>query len=117
MAVDHAAGQTVGNTVELIAEHGHLISTVLIAGDDLVNGINDNGSISGFLGSPDELWCKLVHRFRLATQVPDVNVLRMRLLDVQCLVHVIEAVQTAVGVQLKVDVENLALCALKTHPF
>ena len=74
MAVDYSAAQVCTNLVKLIAKIGHLVRAVLVAGDDFVDRINDDGNVI-FLGSPaNQLGRQLVHGHGLAAQVPDIYV-------------------------------------------
>ena len=111
MAVDHSAVQRAAHKVELVAELCHLVGRVLIAGDDLINGVEDHGGVAFFLGPADELWGQLVHGHGRAAQVPDVDVSQVLRGQAEGGVHVLEAVQAGGPVQLQIDVQYLALCA------
>ena len=97
--------------VELVAELCHLVGRVLVAGDDLINGVEDHGGVAFFLGPADELWGQLVHGHGRAAQIPDVDVPQVLRGQIEGGVHVLEAVQAGGPVQLQIDVQYLALCA------
>ncbi len=61
MAVDHGAVQRAAHKVKLVAELGHLVGAVLVAGDYLINGVQHHGHVALFLGPADELGGQLVH--------------------------------------------------------
>ena len=111
MAVDHGAVQRAAHKVELVAELCHLVGRVLIAGDDLINGVENHGGVAFFLGPADELWGQLVHGHGRAAQVPDVDASQVLRGQAEGGVHVLEAVQAGGPVQLQIDVQYLALCA------
>ena len=104
VAVDHRTAQLGAHLVELVAEMCHLVGTVLVAGDDLVNGVDDDGNVLLFLGSPDKLRGKPVHGFCHAAEIPDVNATEIRRRQFHCLIHVPEPVQAARPIQFQIDV-------------
>ena len=53
MAVYDRAAKLCADLIELVAEVCHLISAVLIAGDDLINWVDDDSDVV-FLGSPSD---------------------------------------------------------------
>ena len=117
MAVDNSTAKLRTHQIELIAESRHLIGTVFIAGNNLVNGVDDNGNIV-FLGcSANQFWCKFVHRYRLATQIPDIQISDILRAPAHGHVNVIEAVKAASTVKLKVNIKYLSLCAFPAQPF
>ena len=56
VAVDHGTAQLRADLVELVAKMRHLIGAVLVAGDDLVNGVDDDSDVLLFLGTADQAW-------------------------------------------------------------
>ena len=67
MAVDHGHAQLRADLIELITEIGHLVCTVLITCDDLVDRIDDDGNVI-LLGSPaDEHGRQFIHGPGLAS--------------------------------------------------
>ena len=61
MTVNHRTAQLGTNLIELIAEVGHLIGAVLVAGNDLVDRVNDDRCVVLLFCSADQLRSKLVH--------------------------------------------------------
>ena len=116
VAVDHRTAQLGAHLVELVAEMGHLVGTVLVAGDDLVNGVDDDGDVLLFLGSPDKLRGKPVHRFRHAAEIPDVNAPEIRRRQFHCLIHVPKPVQAARPIQFQIDVQHTPPGTLPAQP-
>ena len=116
MAVDHSAAQLSTDLVELVTESGHLVGAVLITGDDLVNRVDNYRQKTAFQGAADQLWCQLVHGHALASQVPDLDVIRVPRLQPQSGVHVGETMDAAGPIQLKVHIQHLALSTGKSHP-
>ena len=116
MAVDNCSVQLRTNLVELVAEIRHLVRTVLIAGDDLIDRVDDDNVVVLLFRAPDQLRSEFVHRYRFASQVPDINVSEVLCGDSERFVDILEAVQAACAVQLKIDVQDLALSAFETQP-
>ena len=116
MAVDRRTLQLRTDFVELVAEPRHLFRAVLVAGNDLVDRVDNNGRIIPFLGPPDEFRRQLVHRYGLASQVPDINVLQGRRPHPDGFVDVTEPMQAAGPVQLQVDVHHTAFCTFSAEP-
>ena len=111
MAVDHGAVQCAAHKVKLVAELGHLVGAVLVAGDHLINGVQHHGHVALFLGPADELGGQLVHGHGRTAQVPDVNVFQVLRRQAHGGVHILEAVQAGGPIQLQIDVQYLALGA------
>ena len=111
MAVDHGAVQCAAHKVKLVAELGHLVGAVLVAGDYLINGVQHHGHVALFLGPADELGGQLVHGHGRTAQVPDVNVFQVLRRQAHGGVHILEAVQAGGPIQLQIDVQHLALGA------
>ena len=117
VAVDDGTFQLPADQVELVAELGHLISAVLIAGDDFVDGVQHHSQIPLFGRPADQPRGKLVHRHRGTAQVPHVDAAHVIGRIPQGIVHILETVQTGCPVQLQVDVQHLALGAVEpTQP-
>ena len=73
VAVNDRTAQLGTYLIKLIAEFRHLVGTVLVAGDDLVNRVNDDCDIVLFHGPTYQLGCQLIHRDGAATEVPNVD--------------------------------------------
>ena len=108
VAVDHGAVQFRADAVKLIAEGRHLVRAVFVAGDHLIDGIDDYGGIAFFLGPSDQLRRQLVHGAAAPAQVPDVDCVRVPGRNAQGFVHVLEAVQAGGPVQFQVHVQHAA---------
>ena len=86
------------NLVELVAEIRHLVSTVLITGDDLVYRVDDDNVVIFLFRAPDQFRRQFVHGYGLASQVPDINVSEVLCGDPERFVDILEAVQAACAV-------------------
>ena len=113
MAVNDSAVQLGSDLVELVAEMRHLIGAVFIAGDDLVDRIDDDRRVILLLRPADQLGRQLIHGDRLSSQVPDVDIFQMVGTDAQRCVHIVEAMKAARPVQFEIAVEYIAPSALK----
>src|SRR5699024_463878 len=91
--------------VKLVAEARHLVGAVLVAGNDFVDGVDDDGDVIPLGGAADEARGEFVHGHGLAAQVPDVEVAQIRRFHAQRRVDVVDAVQTTGPVQFQIDVE------------
>ena len=109
VAVDHRTAQLGAHLVELVAKMRHLIGAVLVAGDDLVDGVEDDGGVAFLTRPADELGGQLVHGDGSTAQVPDVNVPQVLRGQAEGSIHILEAVQAGGPVQLEVDVQHFAL--------
>ena len=116
VADDNARAEFPAHEVELIAEERHLIGVVLVAGDDLVNGVDHHGNEPLLRRAADELRGELVHRHGAAAQIPYFNVGQPAGRPPLRLVNVTEAVQTACPVELEIDVEHPSAGAGKPQP-
>lgn len=92
VAVDHGTVQRTADKVELVAELCHLVGAVLVTGDDLVDGVEDDGGVTLFPGPADELGGQLVHGDGSTAQVPDVNVPQVLRGQAEGSIHILEAV-------------------------
>ena len=111
VAVDDGAAQLTADQIELVAKLGHLVSAVLVAGDDFINRVQYHRNVALLGGPADEPRGQLVHRHRRAAQVPHIDAAHVVRGIAQCRVHILEAVQAAGAVEFQVDVHHLALGA------
>ena len=74
MAIDCSGLKLRADLVKLIAEPGHLVSAVLVAGDDLVDRVHDDSLVTFIFCPPDQLRGQLVHRDAASSEVPDIDV-------------------------------------------
>ena len=51
----------------------HLVGAVFVAGDDLVNRVNDDRHVLFFCGAANEFRRELIHRYAAPAQEPDVD--------------------------------------------
>ena len=116
VAINHRTAQLRAHLVKLVAEMCHLVSTVFIARDDLVNRVDDDSNVLFFLRPPNQLRGKPVHRFGHATQIPDVNALEIRRRQFHCLIHIPKPMQAAGSVQFQIDIQHTPLCTLPAQP-
>ena len=114
VAVDDGTAQLGTDLIKLVAEGGHLVGAVLIAGDDLIDGVDDDGNVALLRRSTDEFRRQLVHGDGVATQVPNGYAVLGR--RSHGLSHVPEPVQAGRPVQLQIDIHDLALSAFESHP-
>ena len=116
VAVDDGAAELVAHLVKLIAEARHLLGAVLVAGEHLVDRVDDHGDKALFGSAADQHRRELVHRYRPTAQVPDINASDVVGRLTERLVHVDKAVITACLVKFQVDIHHLALRAVPTEP-
>ena len=116
VTVDGRAAEFGAHLVKLVAEVRHLVGGVLVAGDDLVDRVDDDRDVVLLDGSANQLGREPVHRHGLAAQVPDVDVAQVLRLPAEAAVHVPEAVQAGSAVKLEVDVQHSALCTVEAEP-
>ena len=116
MAIDNRHTQFCTDLVKLVAEVGHLVRAVLVAGDDFINGVNHNGYVVLLGGPAYEHRSQFVHRPGLTTQVPDINVFKVVRFPSESLVHIPETVQTAGPIQLQIHIQDSPLGALPSQP-
>ena len=113
MAVDHGAVQRAADHIKLVAEFCHLLGVIFITGQNFINRVNDHGDIAFLFGSADKTRSQLVQRHGFAAQVPDIDTSYLFGRKVQCGIDILEAAKAGRTVQLKVYIENFALCAGK----
>ena len=99
VAVDHRTAQLGAHLVELVAEMCHLVGTVLVAGDDLVNGVDDDGNEVLLFRPTNQFRCKFVHRFGYATQMPHFNIPNIDRRYLQSSINIMDSVVTGSLVQ------------------
>ncbi|MNC07292.1 hypothetical protein D3C75_548350 [compost metagenome] len=100
MAVNDAGAELRRDLVELVREVGHLVGAILVAGEHLVNRIDNNGNVVLLGRPPDQLRRQLIHWHRLAPQVPDIDITDMPAGEAQGCIHILETVQAARPVKL-----------------
>ena len=117
VAIDHCTAKLCTHLVKLVTEVRHLVRTVLISCDDLIDRVNDDGNIVLFCSPPDQFWCQLIHRDRLTSQIPDIDVLQVLwLFYTHSCIHIFETVQTACPVKFQVDIQHFSLCTVPFQP-
>ena len=116
VAVDHGAAKLRADLVKLVAEGRHLVGAVFVAGNDLINGVDDHGDVVLLQRPPDELRGQRVHGQRLAPEIPDIDIADIGRPQPHSLIHILKPVQAASSVQLQVDIEHLSLGALPLQP-
>ena len=116
VAVDGAAAGLAADPVELVAEGAHIGGGVLVPGDDLVNGVQDDGVKALAADPADELRHQPVQRQGVAAQVPDDNVLRVGRRDAQRAVDLQKAVDGRGGIDLQIHIQDPPLQAGKAQP-
>ena len=70
MAVDDRASKLAADVVELIAKVRHIAGGIFVTRDDLINRIDDDRLKMHVLTPPDDDLCQLIHRERLASEIP-----------------------------------------------
>src|SRR3712207_8590592 len=103
MAVDGAAPGLRAYLVELVTERAHFGGVVLIARDDLVNGIDDDGVKVLIPHTADEFRHKLIERNGVTSEVPYHNAVRIIYRQTEHLVDFEESVDRACRIDLKVQ--------------
>ena len=116
VTVDNGAAELVAHLVKLIAEARHLFGAVLVAGEHLVNRVDNNGDKALFGGAAYQHRCELVHWHRHTAQVPDINAADVVGRLTERLVYVDKTVITARLVQLQIDIHDFALGAVPAEP-
>ena len=116
MAVDHGAPELGAYPVELITERSHLIRGIFIAGNNLVNGIDDHGDVVLLLSPADQLRSELVHRHGASSEIPDVEIVERSRSPADRFVDVCEAVQAARLRELEIDIHDAPLRAVESEP-
>ena len=116
VAVDHGRPQVGAYNVELVAKVRHLVCTVFITGNNLINRIDNDRDVV-FFGCPtNELWRQPVHRHALSSQVPDIDIIKVCRFNVHGLIYILETMQTARPVKLQINVHHLAFCTIPPQP-
>ena len=116
VAVDCRCAHLGADLVELVAECAHVAGVVLVAGDHLVDGVDDDGSELLVLHAPDQYGNQLVQRQRVPAQVPDHDVLRVRRRKAQPAVDGHESVDTGGRVDFQIHIQHLALHTAEAQP-
>ena len=106
MAVNHRTPQLPADQVELVAELGHLIGGVFVAGQHLVDGVQDHRDVAPVFGPADQFGGQLVHGHRSPPQVPQVDPVHMVGGKAQGLVDVGKPVEAGRPVQFQVDIQH-----------
>ena len=117
MNVDDRRARLGRYPVEQVAEDGHVPGAVLVARDDLIDGVDDDRRQPLVLHPPDQPGSQFVQRRRLAPQRPDRHLLRLLPVDAQPAEYLLEPGIEAVPVDFQVDVEHLSPPALPAQPF
>ena len=105
-----------GDPVELIAELRHLLRRVLVAGQYLIDRVDDNRLVAVLFRPPDKLRNKLVDAFRPPSQVPYIKLLECLAWHACGLADVLKSMQAAIPIQLKIDVQDAPLSAFPADP-
>ena len=117
VAVDDGTGQLPANLIKLVAEDRHGLGAVLVAGDDLIDGVQNDGDVAFFTGPADELRGEFIHGHGRTAKVPDVDAGQILRRQLHGCVYVPKAVQAAGPIQLQIDVQHPPLGAGKAvHP-
>lgn len=116
MTVDHGAAKLCTHFIELVTEVRHLIGTVLITSNDLINRVYNDRYIILLCCPSDQLWCKLIHRYRLSSKVPDINILQVVWDIAKGLIYIFKTVKTARPVKLQVHVHHTSLRTMPLQP-
>ena len=117
VAVDYRTPEFGADLVKLVAKMRHLICAVFIACDDFINRVNDNGDIVFLRSASDELRRELIHRNRLAAQVPHIDVMQVFRSPAERCIDIFKTVQAACAVKLEIDIHYLALGTFEAQPF
>ena len=116
MTVDHGAAKLCTHFIELVTEVRHLIGTVLITSNDLINRVYNDRYIILLCCPSNQLWCKLIHRYRLSSKVPDINILQVVWDIAKGLIYIFKTVKTARPVKLQVHVHHTSLRTMPLQP-
>ena len=113
VAVDDRASQLAADVVELISKVRHIAGGVLIACDDLVNGVDDDRREVHILTPPDDDLCQLIHRERLAPEIPHDEIAGAWMhRHALCPVDVLQSVDERLLIDFQIDIEHAPLSAL-----
>ena len=116
MTVDHGTAQLCTHFIELVTEVRHLIGTVLITSNDLINRVYNDRYIILLCCPSDQLGGKLIHRYRLSSKVPDINILQVVWDIAKGLIYIFKTVKTARPVKLQVHVHHTSLRTMPLQP-
>ena len=117
MTVDGRTPGLCTDLVELIAEERHIAGAVLIAGDDLINRVDDDGIEMLIAHTAHELRHQLVQRHSLAAQIPQDEVFGTGLANMECVIDIGESVNAAGAVNFQIHIQHTALFAGEAEPF
>ena len=116
VAVDGSTSGLGADAVKLVAESAHVRRIIFIAGDDLVNRV-DNDRIQPLVSHPpDHLWHQLIQRNRVASQIPDHDVLGVFHRNLKSLIDLEKTVDGRGRIDLQIDIEHASLPAGKAEP-
>ena len=116
MAVNRRAAGFRANLIELVAELPHFGRLVLVPGDDLVDGVDDDGIKVLVTYTADEFRHKLVKGNSVSAQVPDDDILRFVHGQMEHIVDFEEASDAACRIDFEVDIEHPPLAASEPQP-
>ena len=116
VTVDDRTPQLGTDQVKLITEFCHLVSGIFIAGNDLIDRVDDDGEVLLFLCPVNQFWSQTVHRHRFAAQVPDIDAPQVFRCYLQSGINILEPVQTGRPVQFQIDIQHPTLCTLPAKP-
>ena len=112
VAVDDRASQLAADVVELIAEVRHIAGGIFVTRDDLVNRIDDDRCEVHVLTPPDDDLCQLIHRKRLASEIPHDEIAGAGVhRHALCPVDVFQSVDERFLVDFQIDIEDFPLPA------
>ena len=116
VAIDDGAAQLGADLIELVAEGGHLVGGILVAGDHLIDRVDDDGEVAFLRRPADQARGQLIHGDAAAAQVPDIQIGKMLRPPAQGVVHIPEAVQAGGPVQLQIHIQHPALGTVEAQP-
>ena len=116
MTVNRGAAGFRANLVKLVAELPHLGCLVLVPGDDLVDGVDDDRIKVQVTNTADEFWHKLVERNGMSAQIPDDDVFRFVHRQMKGIVNFEEAGDAACRINFEIDIQYPPLAASEPQP-
>ena len=116
MAVNRRRTHFGADLIKLVTESAHVAGVVFIAGDDLVNRVDDHGGELLVLHAPDQYGNQPVQRQGMPAQVPDDDVVRVWRRKAQLAVDRDEAVDARRRVDLQIHIQDSALGTRETQP-
>ena len=116
MAVNGRASGFYANLVELITERRHIRGVILVACDDLVDGVDNNGIEVLVSDTADKFRDQLVKRNGVTTQVPNDDVLHMVFWPAQRLIDFHETIDAGCRVDFQIHIQHTALFTGETKP-